>query len=180
MSQVPRSYFLWADLFPRKRDDATLARINALRDSLLFCTLSDSELEYLCGMIHERVYEKGEVIFRQNERGFGLYAITYGKVSIRAQGEEKETEIATLTGGSFFGELALIEEENFRNASAVALERTVLIGFFKPDLMEILHRRPEMGVKILLQLSMVLGRRLMETTEQFSLLQVKRGDGEAH
>ncbi|NJM10327.1 MAG: hypothetical protein HC883_05575 [Bdellovibrionaceae bacterium] len=40
----------------------------------------------------------------------------------------------------------------------------MLIGFFRPDLFEILDRQPATGVKILLRLSEVLGRRLKETT----------------
>ncbi len=36
--------------------------------------------------------------------------------------------------------------------------------------MDILERKPAMGVKILLQLSTVLGRRLLETTEKISSL----------
>ena len=46
----------------------------------------------------------------------------------------------------------------------------MLIGFFKPDLMEILERKPAMGVKILFQLATVLGERLLQTTDRITLL----------
>jgi len=63
-----------------------------------------------------------------------------------------------------------VDPDNIRTAAAVAVERTVVVGFFKPDLMELLERKPEMGVKILFQLSTVLGRRLLETTEKITAL----------
>ena len=66
-----------------------------------------------------------------------------------------------LAEGSFLGELALVDPNHLRTANAVAMERSVLIGFFKPDLEDILERNPAMGVKILFQLSTVLGRRLL-------------------
>ncbi len=56
----------------------------------------------------------------------------------------------------------------------------MLIGFFKPDLMEILERKPEMGAKIMFQLATVLGRRLLETTEKITLLTKARGLSQLH
>ena len=57
----------------------------------------------------------------------------------------------------------------------MATERSVLVGFFKPDLEDILERNPAMGVKILFQLSTVLGRRLLETTERITQLKSRKG-----
>lgn len=161
----PRLYFLWADLF-KKGEKTKSALTDALRENQLFAKLSDSELAYLSSMVYERVYEKGEPVFQQNERGFGLYLILSGSVEIKALSGEKEIPVTTLGEGSFFGELALIEEDNVRSATAVPLERSSIVGFFKPDLLEILERRPSMGVKILMSLSTVLGKRLLETTER--------------
>lgn len=163
------SVFIWADLFRRGKNPQSEAIISALRANHLFKPLSSSELQYLSQLVHERIYEKGETIFKQNDRGYGLYVILSGNVSIRARSPQGEVQVTTLERGSFFGELALIEEDNIRTAGAIALERTALLGFFKPDLLEILERKPETGVKILLQLAGVLGRRLMATTERVNL-----------
>jgi hypothetical protein len=45
-----------------------------------------------------------------------------------------------------------------------------LIGFFKPDLLEITKRSPSAGIKVLSRLSEVLGRRLKEATDKVSEL----------
>jgi CRP/FNR family cyclic AMP-dependent transcriptional regulator len=161
---------LWADLFAfRKKPQLTLLR--ALESSVLFETLAPDELASVSKLVYERQYLAGESIFRKEARGIGLYLITQGTVSIRTPTENSspddgDFEIARLETGSFFGELALIDPENIRNASAVALTHTTLVGFFKPDLEEILERRPEIGVKILLQLARVLGARLMRSSDE--------------
>jgi CRP-like cAMP-binding protein len=171
----PRSRFIWSDLFrPGETSHRPLARI--LGENVLFKTLSGRELTYLSTQVHERVYEKGETIFEQDERGMGMYVIASGRVSIRERSGPAESVIATLEGGSFFGELALIEADSRRSASAVALERSTLIGFFKPDLFDILERKPEMGVKLLLQLSRVLGVRLVASNETRLVPKVASGE----
>lgn len=168
MSSHP--HFLWADLFRQDKPEKSLIP-SALRENILFKTLTEREQRFLSTMVYERVYDTGEPIFRQGDRGFGLYIIAKGTVAIRTQGEGSEQILVTkLTRGSFFGELSLLEMENLRSASAIALEKTVLIGFFKPDLKEILDRKPAMGVKILQQLALVLGTRLIETTGRLTEL----------
>jgi CRP/FNR family transcriptional regulator, cyclic AMP receptor protein len=168
MSQQQHPHFLWADIFRRRKQEAGTV-IEALQENNLFRTLTARELRYLANFVYERSYEADEPIFRQNDRGFGMYMVVRGSVAIKTQNASYgETLVTTLGKGSFFGELSLIEQDNIRSASVVAQEKTLLVGFFKPDLMEILERKPEMGVKILHQLSIVLGRRLVETTERMS------------
>ncbi len=162
MPILSRSYFLWADIF-RKKSKVSDAVVAALKENILFSTLSERELQYVANMTYERVYEKEEVVFREGKSGFGLYVIVRGQVGIFVQGKDGEVPVTRLEAGSFFGEMALLEEDNIRSASAVATEKAVLIGFFKADLMEILSRQPAMGAKILLQLSRVLSRRLLDT-----------------
>ena len=66
--------------------------------------------------------------------------------------------------GDFFGELALLDEEP-RSASAICTVHSRLIGFFRTDLLTLINRYPELGNKILLNLSRVLGERLRETNK---------------
>lgn len=105
-----------------------------------------------------------------------MYLVAKGRVEIyvidpaATSEENREIYVTQLLAGDFFGELSLVEENGKRTATAVAREEALLIGFFKPDLMEILSRRPAMGTKITLRLAEVLGRRLKETTEKVSEL----------
>src|SRR5262249_19960166 len=100
------------------------------------------------------------------------------RVAIKTQnGTEEEIFLTVLSEGSFLGELALVDPQHLRTANAIAMERSLLIGFFKPDLEDILSRNPAMGVKILFQLSVVLGRRLLETTQRITQLKKRQSEG---
>lgn len=167
MNLHTRSYFIWADLFRAKKGEPEDAILLALKDSILFGGLTSAELDYVSRFVYPRVYEPKELVFGERERGFGLYVIAQGRVEIRTQTNSgKNVLVTTLEAGSFFGELALLEDDSIRTASATTLEKSLLIGFFKPDLMEVISRRPVVGNKILIQLATVLGKRLVETTER--------------
>ena len=159
-------HFLWTDLFRKQKKTSDLIKV--LKENALFCTLSRRELKYLSNFVYERIFEPNEPVFRQTDRGVGMYLIASGRVAIKTQGNAEENFVTELGEGSFLGELALVDPQHLRSANAVAAERSVLIGFFKPDLEDILARNPAMGVKILFQLSSVLGRRLLETTERIT------------
>jgi CRP/FNR family cyclic AMP-dependent transcriptional regulator len=161
-------HFLWKDLFRGKKRKSDLQRI--LGENILFCTLTRRELNYLSNFVYERVFQANEPVFQQADRGLGMYLIASGRIAIKTKNAIEEVYVTELGGGSFVGELALVDPQHLRTAHAIALERSVLIGFFKPDLEDILARNPAMGVKILFQLSHVLGRRLLETTERITEL----------
>ena len=166
--------FLWDNIFrkPKKEDDL----LTVLKENPLFCDLSKRELKFLSDIVHVRHYHSGETVFRQGEVGVGMYLIVKGCVEIfmtspdALDDEFRNIYITQLTSGDFFGELSLVEENSRRTASAVAREETMLIGFFKPDLTELLERSPATGVKVVFRLAEVLGRRLKETTEKVSEL----------
>lgn len=171
--------FLWKDVFRRKTPEQA-SRLGALRENVLFRTLTERELRHLSPFLYDRVYQPGEPVFHQNDRGMGMYIIVKGRVAIKTQAHHGETLITVLGEGSFFGELSLIDPNNLRSASAEALDHAILVGFFKPDLLELMERKPATASKILFQLSTVLGRRLLETTDRITLISRARGISEVH
>ena len=150
----------WENIFRKDRKEKSAE--TALRQNLLFQDLNPAEITWVQKIVNIRSYAPGETIFKQGEIGVGMYIIVQGNINILA---EDGAIITHLADGDFFGEIALVEETNRRTATAVCREETILLGFFKPDLMEIVSRKPAAGVKILLRLSQVLGGRLSETTQ---------------
>lgn len=169
--------FIWDNLFRQSRKERTLTQ--KLKENILFQDLSGRELRLVENIVNLRNYRPGETIFRQGEVGVGMYMVSRGLVNIYveeivpASGEVRTVHVTQLKEGDFFGDLALVEENSRRSATAVASVETMLIGFFKPSLLEICDRNPTAGVKILLRLSEVLGARLKETTSRIS--ELKRG-----
>jgi CRP/FNR family transcriptional regulator, cyclic AMP receptor protein len=175
---------LWDNIFKKAEFDRSVARI--LSENNLFKDLTKRELRFLENIVHERQYRKGEYIFQQGEIGVGMYIIAKGGVDISIFDNQpiigetnKHVFVARLEAGDFFGELSLVEDNGRRSASAVAAEDSVLIGFFKPDLIEILDRSPSTGVKIIFRLAEVLGRRLKETTDKIRQLKKELGSIQA-
>jgi CRP/FNR family cyclic AMP-dependent transcriptional regulator len=167
--------FIWENFFRKSDQDQEV--LEALRQTFVFSALSKKELGFVKETVHVRNFKPGESIFRQGEVGVGMYVVLKGTLDIfvdRFVSEEhapvKTQMVTRLRAGDFLGELSLVEHNSRRTATAIASEDSILIGFFKPDLFEILERQPETGVKILLRLSEVLGRRLKETTLKVSEL----------
>lgn len=166
--------FIWKNIFSSDNKKSEVRK--ALKENILFKDLNSLQLNLLENIVNIRNYRPGELIFRQGEVGVGMYLIVSGSVNIYVEEfqaniqEVKSTLVTQLKDGEFFGELALVEEEGRRSASASAQNETVLIGFFKPDLREIIERNPSAGVKILWRLGEVLGVRLRQTTSRISAL----------
>lgn len=148
----------WENLFRKDRKQLTI--LEALKKNILFKDLSLGELKLVQNIIHFRYYNPNEIVFKQGDVGVGMYIIIRGSVDIIYD----DKHITTLKEDEFFGELALVEDHGIRTATALVKEDTQLLGFFKPDLLEITHRSPEIGVKILFRVAQVLGMRLHETT----------------
>ena len=149
-----------------------------LKENILFRGLTSRELKFVAGTVHIRNYRAGETVFKQGQPGVGMYIIESGTVTISArsetgQGQHEEIRLTTLSEGDFFGELALVEENGKRSASAVAETDARLIGFFKPNLFDIIQRRPSTGVKITMGLNEVLGKRLIDTNQALADLDEK-------
>lgn len=164
--------FLWDNLFRIKAKDDDIRAV--LRGNILFQDLNDRELRFIESIVHVRRFHAGEPIFKQGEVGVGMYLISKGRIEIYVNDPNPLTDdlreifITQLLPGDFFGELALVEDNARRTATAISRDESLLIGFFKPDLTEVLDRQPDVGIKITLRLAEVLGKRLKETTEKVS------------
>jgi CRP/FNR family cyclic AMP-dependent transcriptional regulator len=164
--------FIWDNLFKGRQENTSLT--DSLKANMLFQDFNFFELKLLENIVNVRKYRTGESIFRQGDVGVGMYIIMSGSVNIYVEelqansGELKTTHITQLKTGDFFGELALVEEEGRRSASASAQTDCELAGFFKPDLIEVINRNPTAGVKILKRLGEVLGIRLRQTTSKIT------------
>lgn len=166
--------YIWDNLF--RKEEKKKDPIHILKENFLFQDLSKRELAFVKEMIHQRFFRPDEAIFRQGEVGIGMYILVSGNVDIFVDDLQVETHkhqpiyVTRLVPGDFFGELSLVEDGDRRSATAKAGTEVSVLGFFKPDLMEIVERSPSTGAKIILRLSQVLGKRLKETSQKVSEL----------
>jgi CRP/FNR family transcriptional regulator, cyclic AMP receptor protein len=155
---------IWSNIFRLGKQQESLAEI--LQKIPLFQDLTAKELKILERLVHIRTYRPGEPVFVETEPGAGMYVIRHGRVDIVLNHRsDNPLTLAELEAGDFFGEMALLGDTS-RSATAVAREQSELIGFFHPDLIEVVNVHPAMGAKISLGLAKTLAARLRYTNSQ--------------
>ncbi|MAH80089.1 MAG: hypothetical protein CMP39_00175 [Rickettsiales bacterium] len=144
---------IWGDIFKTKKE---ISNESLLEKVILFNDLNVFEIQRLLPFLHVRQFQKNEIIFQKDEPGESLYIIKSGSVAIY---ESLSDEKITLKPTSFFGELSLVDE-NPRVVSATATKNAELLVLFRSDLLKIKQEHPKMAVKIIYNLSYILGKRL--------------------
>jgi len=172
MNDKPKvSYPLFESYVNKLKPSRSKAQL-ALSQTNVFSRLSWQELKKVEHAVHVRHYGPNEAIFKQGDPGSGMYIIMEGSVGIFLDIPHQEPKkLSDLTEGDFFGEIALLDSSP-RTAAAIASENCSIIGFFRPDLMDLLKTKPALGSKILLSLSEVLATRLRSTNSE--LVRVSR------
>lgn len=153
---------LWDNIFrprPRTSKHALLRRVP------MFADLDRRELIEVEKILYRRTYEAGEVIFRQDDPGVGMYVIERGRVEVVH--EPTGRRLAELGDGDFFGEIALLNETP-RSARVTAIEPTTLHGLFQPELYDLFERLPRLGVKLLQSLAQMVGTRLLRADDELN------------
>ena len=96
-----------------------LALIESVSQLALFADLGQAELEDLLPKLNEVTFGEGEWVIRRGQFDVGLHVIVDGEVGVILDDEE----LATLSRGSFFGEISALLGEP---AVADVLARTPL------------------------------------------------------
>ncbi len=133
----------------------------------IFANLSKRELLSIDRILHRREYLPDEIIFRQGEPGMGMYVVQHGRVAIIT--EPQNQQLYEMQEGDFFGEVALLDEGP-RSATAVARTSCTLLGFFQPDLFDLINRNPRLGVKVVLSVAKHVGVRLRQADDWVTAL----------
>jgi hypothetical protein len=104
--------------------------------------------------------QDGDFVFREGDLGTEMFFIHEGKIEILNQVGGKETVLAVLEKGDFFGEMSVLEDMP-RAASARAITDTRLLQINGSTFDQMLRDNPEIAVRMMRKLS----RRLRETDE---------------
>jgi CRP/FNR family cyclic AMP-dependent transcriptional regulator len=115
----------------------------------LFGALTDDETRELLKRALIKNVEAGEVVFRKDDPGDGLYAVLTGSVLIVVESlEGKELVLNKHDAGQLFGEIALLDGEG-RSASAIAHEASELLYLGRDHLLAFLRARPKAMIRII-------------------------------
>ena len=138
--------------------DTNAQKVEMLKNIPIFHELTRKEILEVDELLHERVYEAGEIVFEEGDPGHGIYIIVSGK--LRADPSHKLLKNAVLDfgPGELMGELSLFDEAP-RTAKVVAIERTVTVALFQAEFSSLLLKNKNIGVKVLVEVARILSRR---------------------
>lgn len=131
--------------------------VELLRQLDVFRDLSFNEALELDELLHERVFEKGEIVFEKGDIGHGIFVVISGKVRVDP-GELFKDAVPEFGPGEMFGELSLFEETP-RFATVVAIERTVMVALFRAEFSTLLTKNTKIGAKVLMKMCTTMSQR---------------------
>ena len=121
------------------KDEATFASLQAsIKKVDLFSFLNDEQREVLVKAMFKQTFKDGDVIIKQGDQPDNFYILDSGKCKVFKKNGDKETQVAELSPGQYFGELALISGST-RAASVIAngdvscwaIDQTTYLGLLK-------------------------------------------------
>ena len=110
--------------------------------------MSDAELEKMTVSLERESFEEGEAIVRQGNKGDHFFIIAVGDVGVyKHDADKKETKLAVLHVGDYFGEKALLSED-VRQASCIAESRVTCLTLGRYDFIEMIGTVDDMIQKM--------------------------------
>lgn len=140
--------------------------VEVLKSVPLFSKIPEHALAAFAELTRERTYPKGSVIVFEDDPGDALYLVAGGQVKVVLIGEDgREVILSVLGEGSFFGEMALLDNQP-RSAHVIAMEDSTLLLLRREDFRARLRQSPEVAITLLAELS----RRLRLADEKIGSL----------
>jgi CRP/FNR family transcriptional regulator len=148
-------------------------RIDILRKTPLFRSLTDSELEALAARTTKRRFERSEQLFAEGDACAGLFVVASGKIRIFKLSPSGREQILDVEGpGSSFAELPVFDGGAYP-AAASALEDAEVLFIARKDFQMFCREHPDVALKVIAVVGSRL-RRLVGIIEELSFTTVRQ------
>jgi CRP-like cAMP-binding protein len=141
-----------APLVPGVRP-GTLRRVKILSD------MNDQQLGRFAQMMEVQNVRQFAEIVKLGQPGGAMFLVLEGQVRVRLMIDTRETTLATLEAGEFFGETSLFDEGP-RSADVVANTDCVLLKISHSSFIKLAKERPEVATPFLLGMGRTLAARI--------------------
>lgn len=140
----------------------TVDVVEALKNVSLFSLMKKGDLKKIAKNCQVHEYAAGDVITSQGELDGRLFVLITGQVRVvKDLGNEMEREVAKLGHGSYFGEMALVDDFR-RTATVLAEEPSVAISLDQWNFRDSIAKYPSVAVEMLQNMA----RRLRDSEAQ--------------
>jgi CRP-like cAMP-binding protein len=113
-------------------------------------------------------FPAGAVVFREGEPGEHMYVIQHGRVQLTRRFKERDTVLAVIPAGEFFGEMAIVNNRP-RSATATVIEDSQLLVIDSRTFEAMIRGKAEIAVRMI----RALAARLEQANQQIELLLLK-------
>jgi serine phosphatase RsbU (regulator of sigma subunit) len=104
----------------------------------------------------------GAVLVREGDPGDCMYIITSGEIEfLKALGTPEEHLLSVFQAGEFFGEVALLDSQGRRSASARARCPSIVLRMTAADFHQLMHTKPALAF----QMSHIISNRLRASSD---------------
>ncbi len=146
--------------------------MQGVRSTPLFKSLSEKDWEDVVQYLHGHCYPADSYLFFQGDPPEALYIIWNGRVKLVRHTDQGRDVVVTVLGPKqLIGEMAIFDGRPY-SMTAITLEDTAVVTVTRNDLMEVIHRYPEVSFEVILELN----RRLRLCHELVRSLAVDRVD----
>ncbi len=125
----------------------------------MFRGLDKQELRAIASTSKEMTFKTGDVIVKGGDAGLGFYLIIDGKAAVKRKGKT----LTKLGRGSFFGEMALLDDQP-RSADVIAEEPTKCLVLLRWNFWSLVTKNEKIARGLLQEMA----RRLRATNEALS------------
>jgi len=140
-------------------------RERLIKQSILLQGFSRFQMRRLILMSHMLNVKGGEQVIREGDIGDKMYLVVDGEMSVSKSVNGERKAIAKLEPGDVFGEIALVSSQP-RTADVFAVTDAKLLSLDWKTLERLRRLSPFITSKLFLNLSKILGNRLIETTDK--------------
>lgn len=137
-----------------------------LRRLKVFAEMTDTQITTFVGLLEPVQVKIGRLIVKMHEMGDCMYLLLDGDVRVSQVVEGRETVLAELITGDFFGEFCLFHEAP-RTADVAAKRDCQLLKITKPAFAKLMADHPDIGGRFLFAMMSTVAIRLRTMDRKF-------------
>ena len=136
-----------------------------LRKAGLFADMNDQQLGRFAQFMQVACEKQFNIVVREGEKGDEMYLVLEGVLRVRRIIGGRETVMATLKPGDFFGEMSLFDKGE-RSADVVVNEDATLLKISRSAFQELVVKIPEVATPFLHALGRTMAGRIRVDNER--------------
>jgi CRP/FNR family transcriptional regulator, cyclic AMP receptor protein len=137
-----------------------------LRRVKILSTLSDEQLARFVKIMDLKQVPQWTQIVKQGDHGDAMYLVLEGELRVRLLVEGRETTLATLGAGEFFGELSLFDQGP-RAADVVSNYESTVLKISAADFEKLTYDAPDLIAPILFAIGKTLTARIRADNKRY-------------